>query len=314
MLPLKSEKFYTPAQAMQRLGVNRKRLENYVIAGRLTRQTPPGQTHRVFLREEVDDLARELEAWLAASAAPVSHFMKGTPADMQECAQLVKTVFGVAPNPERRAGWIEKNPDVCYVVRVAEKIVGVAFLLPLRLERIQHIWSEEHTSPILADDIQCFQSGQPIHLYALSMCVHPGSLTNKRQWGARLIKGLMETIVDFGRRGIEIEDIWARSEYPDGIMLMQHMGMTEVPSTTQQRNFVIRVKESGIPLLMQYKTELARAQGKEPPPRPAKRLKYPSHTLCPECGDLDNPAVQTFERIGKSHHYRCSNCGHEGDR
>ena len=94
----------------------------------------------------------------------------------------------------------------------------------------------------------------------------------------------------------------------------QHMGMTELPSTTQQRNFVIRVAESGIPLLMQYKTELARYQGTEPPPRPAKKLKYPAHTLCPECGDLDNPAVQTFERIGKSHHYRCSNCGYEADR
>jgi predicted RNA-binding Zn-ribbon protein involved in translation (DUF1610 family) len=314
MLPKSSDKFYTPAQAMERLGVNRKRLENYVIAGRLTKQIPPGQTRGVFLREEVDDLAREIEAWLAASAAPPAHFMKGTPADMQECAQLVKSIFGVAPNPERRAGWIQSNPDVCYVVRVAEKIVGVAFLLPLKLERIEHIWSEEHTSPILPDDVQCFKSGQPIHLYALSMCVHPGSLTNKRQWGARLIKGIMETIVDFGWRGIVIEDIWARSEYPDGIALMQHMGMTEVPSTTQQRNFVIRVKESGIPLLMAYKTELARSQGKELPPRPPQRQKYPASTLCPECGDLDNPAIRTFERVGKSHHYKCTNCGYEADR
>lgn len=308
------EGHYTPAQVMQLLGINRKTLDNYVERGKLHRVTPPARVHSYFEKAEVDDLAREIESWLAASAAPPAHFMKGTMADMLECAQLVKTVFGVSPNSERRSGWIEKNPDVCYVVRVGEKIVGVAFLLPLTRERIQHIWSEEHTSPIMADDIQCFKSGQPIHLYALSMCVHPGSLTNKRQWGARLIKGLMETIVDFGRRGIEIEDIWARSEYPDGIAIMQHMGMTELPSTTQQRNFVIRVAESGIPLLMAYKTELARAQGKELPPRPPQRQKFPARTLCPECGDLDNPAVQTFERIGKSHHYRCSNCGYAADR
>jgi hypothetical protein len=308
------EGHYTPAQVMEKLGINRKTLDNYVERGKLHRVTPPGRVHGYFEKAEVDDLAREIEAWLAVSAAPPSHFMKGTPADMQECAQLVKNVFGVAPNPERRAGWIEKNPDVCYVVRVNEKIVGVAFLLPLTRGKIEEIWNAEHSPPIYGDDIQCFKSGQPIHLYALSMCVHPGSLTNKRQWGARLIKGLMETIVDFGRRGIEIEDIWARSEYPDGIMLMQHMGMTEVPSTNQQRNFVIQVKESGIPLLMAYKTELAHYQGKEPPPRPAKRQKYPAHALCPECGDLDNPAIQTFERIGKSHHYRCSNCSYEADR
>ncbi|MGB8346554.1 MAG: hypothetical protein WCD86_16835, partial [Ktedonobacteraceae bacterium] len=304
------EGYYTPAQTLEKLGINRKQLENYVNQGKLHRVTPPGRTHGVFAKDEVDDLAHELKAFIAISAAqkePI-RFVKGTPDDMEECAVLVKNIFGVRPNIERRRTWVEKNPDCCYIVKVSDKIVGLVFMLPLTNEKIQEIWNLEHSPPLYADDIQTFEPGKPAHLYILSMGVQPSSTLNRRLWGSRLIAGLMRTIIELGIRGIVIEDILARSEYPDGIELMKHIGFTEVPSATQQRNFIIRVAESGIPQVLEYKVALARSQGKQPPPMPKAPKKYPARTICPECGDLDNPTF-TFERIGKSHHYHCSNCG-----
>ena len=47
----------------------------------------------------------------------------------------------------------------------------------------------------------------------------------------------------------------ARSDTPDGIRIMKK-GFTEVPSTTYARNFIIKVRESGMPFVQEYKQAL----------------------------------------------------------
>jgi predicted RNA-binding Zn-ribbon protein involved in translation (DUF1610 family) len=306
--------YYTPSQAIAKLGVSRTTLEAYIQSGRLERHYPPGRKHGVIPQSQVDDLSRELAAFMAVSAAqrePI-HFLKGTIDDMEACAQLVKSIFGVAPSVERRKSWLEKNPDVCYIVKQAERIVGVAFMLPLTREKIEQVFTTERIPPIMAEDLQVYEPGKPVHLYIVSMGVLPSSQTNRRLWGARLISGIMKAIIDLGHRGIVIEDISARSIYPEGIELMKHIGMTEVPSITDQRNFTIKVAESGIPTVLEYRAALARYQGESPPLIP-KMQKYPKATLCPNCGDIDVEEY-TFLRQGKTHKYVCTKCGHEEER
>jgi hypothetical protein len=78
----------------------------------------------------------------------------------------------------------------------------------------------------------------------------------RRIYGARHINALRQALLDLGKRGISIEKIYARSDTPEGIRLMRHMGLTEVPSTTDKRNFYLDVAESGIPMIMEYKIAL----------------------------------------------------------
>jgi hypothetical protein len=87
--------------------------------------------------------------------------------------------------------------------------------------------------------------------------VRPGlSYFEKRSYGARLIAGVMKTITDLGKSGVIIDTFYARSDTPDGIRILTQ-GFTETPSETHARNFIIKVKESGIPFIQDYKQALA---------------------------------------------------------
>jgi hypothetical protein len=72
----------------------------------------------------------------------------------------------------------------------------------------------------------------------------------------------MKVIIDFGKRGIIIDTFAARSDTPDGIRLLKQ-GFTETPTTTYARNFIIKVKESGMPFIQEYKQAL-RESGEMP--------------------------------------------------
>jgi hypothetical protein len=65
----------------------------------------------------------------------------------------------------------------------------------------------------------------------------------------------MKTIIELAKGGIIIDTFYARSDTPDGIRILTQ-GFTETPSDTYARNFIIRVKESGIPFIQDYKRAL----------------------------------------------------------
>ena len=100
---------------------------------------------------------------------------------------------------------------------------------------------------------------QETHLYLRTVGIEPAvSRLEKRVWGSRIVANLIKIIIELGKRGIDIRTITARSETPDGIRLLKHMGFTEIPSITNHRNFVIDVATSGIPAIKEYKLALAR--------------------------------------------------------
>ena len=134
-----------------------------------------------------------------------------------------------------------KNRDICYVVKDEDsKVVDYVLMLPLRPEKIEKILREEESSLDLeTKDIGVFEPGKPLHLYMASIAITPGiTLTEKRMYAARLIAGLMEVLINFGRQGIILETIVSRSSTADGIRLMRGIGFAEIPSTHGMRNEV----------------------------------------------------------------------------
>jgi Helix-turn-helix domain len=253
--------YYTPAEAAKKLGLSREMLYTYVRNERLTRHIPPGRKQGVFAREQVDELARELRAFVASSDKPTSVFARATPGDMDECAELINALFNHRPTVARWKQYLINNPDIGYLLRLEDKIVGCAFVMPLAPERIAEMFTceETQTPSILPEEIKPYVPGIPFHLYVRAVGIHPDiGRAEKRLLGRHLISGLIKAIISLGERGIEIKTIQARSSTGDGIRTLRHMGFTEVPSTTASRNFLIDVEQSGIPEIVEYKAALAR--------------------------------------------------------
>jgi hypothetical protein len=274
MLPPKG--YCTAAQAKRLLGnASDGTLRYYTIKGQIEHLRPEGRYQGFYKKEDVLKVAQRLRDFYGKGERTIQ-FSRGTVSDLPECEELLIHSFGSntpvnafghmipANGIERRATWVEKNADVFYILRVDGKLVGCAFLLPLSQEKIARILENEITPPILAEDIDDFSPGKPLHLYIVSVCVSGPYNAEKRFYGSRLLNGLLRTVVNFGKQGIRFETIVSRSTSADGIGFLRHIGFAEIESVTKNRNFIIEVGKSGIPEVMKYKHALAEWQGQNP--------------------------------------------------
>jgi hypothetical protein len=134
--------YYTATTAKRKLGnISDGMLRSYVIRGKIERVVPKERKQGFYKREDVDRLARALDEFFEDNAEkPGAQFLRATKEDMPECVELLISVFGGGNTVERRQGWIEKNPDVAFIMRSKGKIVGCAFVLPLTPEKIDAIF------------------------------------------------------------------------------------------------------------------------------------------------------------------------------
>lgn len=97
-------------------------------------------------------------------------------------------------------------------------------------------------------------------MYVVALAVDPSYRSRKLKhvYGARLIQGLFEFVLDLARAGVEIETITARSFTVDGKRLLQEMGMAHLRSPVPDIElYSIRVAESGFWALVRYSDLLA---------------------------------------------------------
>ena len=251
--------YYTAAQVKERLGITQGMLYNYVRNGTLHPITPPGKRQGVYLKKEVEQLARELQLFMDTRKKQSSVFTKVTTREeVFETIKLSDAIFGGHIDVDRQMAWLERNPDIMYIVKDEDKVVGYVIILPLKPEKIARLLREEdHTVDLEPKEIEDFQPGVPLHLYGGAIGVLPGiSLAEKRAYGARLISGIIDVLVDFGKKGVIFETFTGRSTKPDGIHMLRNLGFTQTPSTTEKQNYVLDLRKSGAWVAMQYKQAL----------------------------------------------------------
>lgn len=184
--------------------------------------------------------------------------------DLKASVELTRILFGLRDSEEatlaRRLTWVRKNPEILYVLKSEEQVIGYAIILPLKREKVENILNgKAYSQEVNAEEIEEFKPGKPLDIYLMGIGVTPGlGIAEKRTYGARLIAGLMGVIIDLGKRGVTIRTLFARSDTPDGIRILKQ-GFTEVASVTHTRNFIINVEESGVPIIQEYKEALIRS-------------------------------------------------------
>lgn len=258
------KEYYTAAQVKNMLGITDGMLYNYVDNGALERIVPPGKKQGVYRRDEVDQLARELHAFIITrdNKKKSTQFMRvTTEQEMIECQEISQELFGVGRDTvKERMLLVAKNPETYHFVKdeKLQQIVGYVAMMPLKTGKLENVLSQDVPVRINVEDIETFEEAKSIDLYLHAIGVKPGfNATDKHMYGARLVSGLMELIIELGNKGISIGTVAARSNTPDGIRLMRHAGFTEIaPLSPGRRTFIIDVKNSGIPFVVQYKKVL----------------------------------------------------------
>jgi hypothetical protein len=249
--------YLTATRAKQRLGhISDGKLKVLADTGKIERYIPPGMKQGFYKIEDIKRLADELNG-----ISDGTQFQIATKDDIPEVVNLLIEIFGGGNTTEMRLKWIEKNPEIAFILKSQKKIVGIAFVLPLSLKKIESILSDPtpgSTRILSPEDIQPYNPTEPAYLYVVSMGTKAGVTPSLRRIrGQLLIRGLINFFTDLGKRGIHIKMIAARTQSHDGINILRHIGFTEIESNTELRNFIIEVDRSGLPFVKQYKKALA---------------------------------------------------------
>jgi predicted site-specific integrase-resolvase len=259
------EGYYTLAEARKILNVSNAMIRNYVQKGKISYFLPEGREQGFYLRKHVDELVNELNAFQVMQGKTSSIFDLAREEDARDVVEITRILFGLRGSSEeiinRGISWLKKSPQSFYVLRLEEQVIGFYVMLPLKIQKIKNILDEvEFSQDIHSEEIEEFTPEKPIYLYLMGG-VRPGlSHYEKRLYGSRIVAGMMNAIIKLGEKGVTIEELYLRSDTPDGIRVARKLGFTEISSKTYMRNFVIKVKESGIPFIQKYKKALEETQ------------------------------------------------------
>lgn len=265
---MENKEYYTAREAQGILGMTYSALRNQVNAGTIRTAIPPGRRQAVYQKRDVDQLKKEMHAWVSRRQPELTaptRFVKATEDDLPELVALADAAFGGGNTVsfEKRIEWLKKNPDMYYLLKQEQQAVGYFALMPLRPEAVDDLFSQRRLAQDLtADDILSFMSCTPIDLYVMAIAVRPGASASQRgEWGSLLLLGARAVLLKLGEQGVIIRSINARSTTPGGIRLARHVGFTEtLASTPGMHHFTIDVERSGLPFIMEYKAALQRSR------------------------------------------------------
>lgn len=264
--------YYTAGETKEILGIDNNTLYKYVRNGVLEKILLPGSKQGVYRKSQVKQLAHELEIFISTRVKNKTNFRKATRQDIAKCIEIA---IGLDPNAqqdidisslvESRTQWLDKNPNIYYVLERDGDIVGYTNIIPLEPEKIQErLNSDGSAINVMPEEINEFKPGKPLHIYVAAMYTIPDiTKTERRLYGVRLIGGLITTIAEMIENGISIDTLYAKSDTVDGIRALKHMGFTEIPSlSTKFRNYMLRMNGDGKRLLEKYKHAIYKTQEK----------------------------------------------------
>lgn len=254
--------YLTAGEVKKILGITDGMLYNFVDNGALERIIPPGRKQGVYRRSQVEQLARDLQVFINTRNEETTTFEKASKEDVPVLMDIgIMTYPGIRQgiaSLETRLSWLDKNPDIYYVVKHKGEIVGYTAIIPMKPEKIQKILAnEEFMKDLKPEEIEEFTPGKPLHIYIATMRTKHGiSKTEKRAYGVRLIGGLITMLKEMIDKGVIIDTLYARSETVDGIRVLKHLGFTEISSARDYRNYALKMDDTGMKMLQKYKQAL----------------------------------------------------------
>lgn len=258
--------FYTAQDVMKKLGLQSSTFYEYVKTGRIKKVIPPGRKEGYYPKGDVDKLIRAKEAFILQYATDPTLFEKAQEEDIEKITDLGIELFGKygSPNYETRLTQYQANPEIFYVLRQEEIIVGYIGLFPLRHEAIEAIMAgmeeDRFRSGILVPaNILPFEPDQAKELFLIIGAKQ--DVKKSTVYGSRLISGAIDVLEHMARRGIIIESLFATSRTRDGIKLCKDLGFKQTIPTEEEDNllrFKLDLLTTANPLLKRYQRIVSR--------------------------------------------------------
>lgn len=252
--------FYTASDVMRILGIGNSTLYHYIETGKIKKIVPPERKEGYYIKSEIDKMVRARELFMLQYATDETEFEKAGENDLEGVARLYTELFGgnQTTRQEMISEWYQSNPDMIYVTKQDDVIVGYVMIMPLKYEAIEKIMAglEEtrfRTELLTKTNIVPFETGKTEEAFMLIGVKQ--DLKRSRHYGARTISGGVEVIETLARRGITLKKLYATSRTQDGIRIAKGLGFKQITPENEEDDllrFILDLENTKSPLFTKY--------------------------------------------------------------
>jgi len=267
--------YYTANEAAKRLKLPLATFYVRYRGGKIKAEkwAPKGYTEGFYSKRDIDEIAQEQElVELLHSEEPIIFDRVRSEDDIRGIVDLCVAIYGQEGTPSYDARYEiwQKNPEVYYIVRQGDIVVGYISLIWFDEEALETLMGPTQKKSYASsagngiysvtgpEHILPFIEGQPIGSLFISLGVRTGmSNSEQRGYAVKLLRGTQDVLSDFARRGMPVQKLYGTSERGDGINLAQRLGMKETRYPGDKiRRYELDLETSDHPLLLPYRQAL----------------------------------------------------------
>jgi hypothetical protein len=266
--------FYTAKEARTKLGVTDDKFQYMVRTEQVRKVILPGRKYGVYSQSEIDELAAALTGFVQQYNEDKSKqtFRTARPENAEEMFNLGQRIMersgGYGIPPEKLIPFLSvPNSEIGHVLIRDGHVVGYFTIVPLHHDKLmQKMRGEIAISQIKPEELAAFEPGEPIDCFIWEVMVEP----EQKHTAAYLIGRMLNFFHALGKRGVDIEGIYAVASSREGINLCRKLGMQlmNLPNTRPNyMPFVLKVQEHSnwltknyVQALKSYKKRLQRLQ------------------------------------------------------
>ncbi len=234
--------FYTAKDARIKLGVTDDKFQYMVRTEQVKKVILPGRTYGMYIQSEIDELAAALNSFVKQYNEDKTKevFRVARPEDAKEMFELADRIMklsgGEGIPPERLIPFLAfPNSEIGHVLMRDNHLAGYFTIVPLDHEiAMGKMKGEVAISQLKPEQLAKFEPGKPIDCFIWEVISDP----NKKHTAAYLIGKMLTFFHNLGKRGVEINHIYAVASSPEGINICRRMGMELLDLPSVKPNYM----------------------------------------------------------------------------
>jgi len=224
------EGFYTAKEARTKLGVTEDKFQYMVRTEQIKKVILPGRKYGIYPQSEIDELSAALTSFAHQynKDKETEVFRVARPEDAKGMYDLGEQVMrqsgGQGIPPEKLIPFLSiPGSEIGHVLIRGKHIAGYFTVVPMYHDLLMKRMREEipTISQIKPEQLARFEPGKPIDCFIWEVMSSP----KEKHTGAYLIGKMLIFLHTLGKRGVEIEGVYATASSPEGIDLCRRMGM-----------------------------------------------------------------------------------------
>jgi hypothetical protein len=254
--------YYTAQEAQKRLGMTRDMFNNHVKQGTIKKTTFVG-AHGYYKKTEIDALAEKIETLLLTARDQDLEYKTATLDDLDAEIDLAALNFGrkrAEATREARARYLQTNPEITHYLFSQGRMVAAMNFVPLTHDAVLEFREGKRGWLFDTSQIEQFKPGHRLECIIIDMMTTTRvTLDQRHRYASDLLYNFAHvTLVEWGKRGVEIATIDACAGTDDGERILKRAGFNYTGTHDDREMYHFDADESDLKILQPYKMVLDR--------------------------------------------------------